>query len=134
MNQTLILYPMLTLVGWTMAMLMLVGQRRFASRLHPREFAVGESAKVPPRVSLPNRNFMNLLEVPVLFYVVALTFHVTQQVTALAVALAWAFVALRIVHSLVHITYNNVPHRLGVFALANFTLLGLFVTLLVRLA
>lgn len=134
MTQTLVLYPMLTLVGWTMAMLMLVGQRRFASRLHPREFAVGESARVPPAVSLPNRNFMNLLEVPVLFYVVSLTFYVTGQATTVAVALAWAFVALRILHSVVHITYNNVLHRLGVFALANFTLLGLFGTLLARLA
>ena len=134
MNQSLILYPMLALVGWTMAMLMLVGQRRFASRLHPREFAVGESARVPPAVSLPNRNFMNLLEVPVLFYVVSLTFFVTQQVTAVAVGLAWLFVALRIAHSVVHITYNNVMHRLGVFALANFALLGLFIHLLARLA
>ena len=117
-----------------MAMLMLVGQRRFASRLHPREFAVGESARVPPAVSLPNRNFMNLLEVPVLFYVVSLTFFVTQQVTAVAVGLAWLFVALRIAHSVVHITYNNVMHRLGVFALANFALLGLFIHLLARLA
>lgn len=128
------LYPMLALVGWTMAMLTLVGQRRLASRLHPREFAVGESAQVPPSVSLPNRNFMNLLEMPVLFYVVSLTFFVTQQATAAAVALAWLFVALRIAHSLVHITYNNVMHRLGVFALANFVLLGLFAYLLVRLA
>lgn len=133
MNQALMLYPMLALVGWTMLMLMLVGQRRFTSRLHPREFAVGESMKVPPQVSLPNRNFMNLLEVPVLFYVVSLTFFVTQQATGAAVALAWTFVALRVVHSLVHITYNNVLQRLGVFALANLTLLGLFVYLLVRL-
>lgn len=134
MNQTLILFPMLALVGWTMLVLLLIAQRRFASRLHPREFAVGESAKVPPGVSLPNRNFMNLLEVPVLFYVVALTFYVTQQVTALAVGLAWAFVALRIGHSLVHLGYNDVMHRLGVFALANFALIGLFVHLLLRLA
>lgn len=117
-----------------MAVLLLIAQRRFASRLHPREFAVGESAKVPAQVALPNRNFMNLLEVPVLFYVVSLTFYVTQQVTALAVGLAWAFVALRVVHSLVHMSYNNVLHRLGVFALANFALLGLFVHLLIRLA
>lgn len=134
MDPATMLYPMLALVGWTMAMLLLVAQRRFASRLHPREFAVGESARVPPAVALPNRNFMNLLEMPVLFYVVTLTFVVTEQATPLAVGLAWLFVALRVVHSLVHITYNNVLHRLGIFALANFALLGLFALLLIRLA
>lgn len=134
MNQTLMLYPMLVLVGWTMTVLGLVGGRRLTSKLHPREFALGESAAVPAPVTLPNRNFMNLLEVPVLFYVVSLTFYVTQQATAVAVGLAWAFVALRIAHSGVHLTYNNVMHRLGFFATGNLVLIALWVYLLVRLA
>lgn len=134
MNQNLILFPMLALIAWTMIVLLVMGQRRVAARVHPREFALGESGSVPARVSLPNRNFMNLLEVPVLFYVLVLTCYVTQQVTAVAVGLAWAFVGLRVVHSFVHMTYNNVLHRLGVFVLANFALVGLFVHLLVRLA
>lgn len=127
------LFPMLALVGWTMGVLALMGARRLSSRLHPREFALGESAVVPPPVSLPNRNFMNLLEVPVLFYVVCLTFYVTGQTTAWTIGLAWAFVALRVVHTLVHLTYNNVMHRLTAFAPANFALLALWVILLVRL-
>lgn len=134
MNQTLILFPMLALVGWTLSILGLIAYRRIASRLHPKEFRLGESAAVPPHVALPNRNFMNLLEVPVLFYVVALAFHVTQQATPVALALAWAFVALRVGHSLVHLTYNNVLHRLGFFAGANFALIALWAYLLVRLA
>ena len=129
-----ILYPMLALVGWTLSMVGMVGYRRITSKLSPKEFRYGETAAVPPNVALPNRNLMNLLEVPVLFYVVALTFHVTQQVTAVAVALAWLFVALRIAHSLVHLTYNNVLHRLVPFALANFTLIGLWGYLFARLA
>jgi hypothetical protein len=134
MSQTHILFPMLALVGWTMTVLGLVAGRRLTSRLHPREFKLGESAAVPPQVALPNRNLMNLLEIPVLFYVVALTFYVTQQVTPLAVGLAWAFVAFRIVHSGVHLTYNNVLHRLGFFASANFVLIALWIHLLVRLS
>jgi len=134
MNQTLMLYPMLALVGWTMTVLAMVGGRRLTSRLHPREFALGESAAVPAVVSLPNRNFMNLLEVPVLFYVVSLTYYVTQQANGTALALAWAFVVLRFVHSAVHLSYNNVMHRLGFFATGNFVLIALWVYLLVRLA
>jgi len=134
MNQTLILFPMLALVGWTLMVLSMVGGRRLASRLHPREFALGESPAVPPAVRVPNRNFMNLLEVPVLFYVVSLTLYVTQQVTGIAVLLAWAFVAARVAHSGVHLTYNNVMHRLGFFATGNFILIGLWLYLLVKLA
>lgn len=128
------LYPMLALVGWTLTVLGMVGGRRLTSRLHPREFALGESANVPPPVSLPNRNFMNLLEVPALFYVVSLTYYVTQQGTPVAVGLASAFVTLRVAHSGVHLTYNNVMHRLGFFATGNFVLISLWIYLLVRLA
>jgi len=133
MNQTLILFPMLTLVGITMTILAMVGFKRLTSRLNPREFALGESAAVPPPVSLPNRNFMNLLEVPVLFYVVCLTYYVTARADTVALSVAWAFVAARACHSLVHLTYNNVIHRLGFFALGNFLLLFLWARLLLRL-
>ena len=130
MDPKAILWPMLRLVGWTLTVMSLIGFRRVTSKLHPREFKLGESAAVPPHVALPNRNFMNLLEIPVLFYVVALTLYVTGHVTPVAVALAWAFLGLRIVHSFIHLTYNNVFHRLIAFALANFALLGLWIGLL----
>jgi hypothetical protein len=134
MNQTLVLWPMLALVGWTLAVLGFMGFRRVSSRVHPKEFRLGESPAVPPHVAVVNRNYMNLLEVPVLFYVVALTYYVTQHVTGGVVALAWAFAGLRIAHSAVHLTYNNVLHRLGFFAAANFALIALWALLLVRLA
>ena len=127
MNQTLILFPMLTLVGITMTILAMVGFKRLTSRLNPREFALGESAAVPPPVSLPNRNFMNLLEVPVLFYVVCLTYYVTARADTVALSVAWAFVAARACHSLVHLTYNNVYHRLGVYAASGVVLALLWV-------
>jgi hypothetical protein len=76
---------------------------------------------------------MNLLEIPLLFYVACITLYVTRHVDAPAVWLAWAYVALRAVHSLVHLTYNNVIHRLVVFALSNVILLALWVRLYVAL-
>lgn len=134
METKAILWPMLVLIGWTMVVLSLIGVRRVRSRLHPREFKLGESANVPPHVSLPNRNFMNLLEVPVLFYVVSLTIYVTNLVAPAFVTLAWLFVAFRLGHSLVHLGYNHVGHRLGFFAAGNFMLLAMWGLLLVRLA
>mgnify|MGYP000346623703 CR=1 FL=1 len=107
--------------------LLLIAARRLTAGIHPREYALGESAKVPTEVSLPNRNYMNLLELPVLFYVICLIAFITQAVPPNALRLAWAYVLLRCVHSVVHITYNNVLHRFVAFVLSNFTLVALWV-------
>ena len=83
------------------------------------DFKYGESDTVPVWVCLPNRNFMNLLEVPLLFYVVSIFIFITQHVDMLFVYLAWAYVVLRIVHSAIHLGYNNVVHRALIFGLSN---------------
>jgi hypothetical protein len=127
MRDTAILVPVFALAAWTGLILLLIAARRLTAGLSPREFSLGESARVPPPVTLPNRNYMNLLELPVLFYVVCLIAYVAQPATPYAVALAWAYVALRVVHSLVHVTYNNVMHRFTAFVLSNFTLIALWV-------
>ena len=91
------------------------------------DFKYGESAAVPDRVGLPNRNYMNLLELPLLFYVVCLILYVTASTTPLLTAVAWVYVALRIVHSVIHLSYNHVTHRLLAFALSNFVLVVLWI-------
>lgn len=70
---------------------------------------------------------MNLLELPVLFYVVCLMLYVTAGVSPLAVSLAWAYVVLRILHSIIHLTYNRVLHRLAAFAISNAVLAAIWV-------
>ena len=75
------------------------------------DFRYGESARVPPEVAIPNRNMMNLLELPVLFYVACLIYYVTDRVNGAALALAWTYVGLRIAHSAIHVTYNRVRDR-----------------------
>jgi hypothetical protein len=137
-QQSLILFPMLALMGWTFGVLLLMGRRRIAAvqggRVHPREFALGESAAVPQDCAIVNRHYMNLLEIPLLFYAVSLTYYVTQQADTAALVLAWAYVALRLAHSAVHLGSNRLYHRLLTFAASNFTLMGLWGWLLVRLA
>ena len=121
MTQDAILLPMCVLAIWTILVLGLVPIRRVAAsragRTHVKDYRYGESANVPGDVSLPNRNYMNLLELPVLFYAVCLALVATKRVDQLYLWLAWAFVAARLVHSLVHIGYNNVLHRLVAFGL-----------------
>ena len=138
MDPTLMLFPMLALMGWTFVILLLMGQRRIGAvqgkRVHAREFALGESAAVPADVTIVNRHYMNLLEIPLLFYAVSIVFYVTGRADAVALALAWGYVALRLVHSAVHLTYNRLFHRLLAFAFSNFALFGLWGWLLYRLA
>lgn len=131
MPQDLIFAPMGALALLTFTVLSLIPLRRFRAafkgHVTAEDFRFGESAAVPGEVSIPNRNYMNLLEFPMLFYVVGLMYFVSGRVTPTVMALAWAFVALRAAHSLVHVTYNNVMHRLVLFALSNFVLIGLWV-------
>jgi hypothetical protein len=63
----------------------------------------------------PANNFMNLLEMPVLFYLAVLLSLVLLVQDQVLVALAWTYVILRVVHSLIHCTYNRVMHRFLVY-------------------
>jgi hypothetical protein len=105
----------------------------FAGQVTSADFRYGESDRVPGPVSIPNRNYMNLLELPMLFYIVAILFFVTSQVDIPALVIAWLYVVLRALHSLVHLTYNNVMHRLAMFASSNFVLLALWVWFFVKM-
>ena len=137
MNNPAILYPVFALAGWTGLVLLLVPIVRVRAALQRKvvadDFKFGESPSVPSAVSIPNRNYMNLLELPVLFYVVCLLFYVTGTSTHAAVYLAWAYVALRVLHSAVHLSYNKVFHRLSLFAASNAVLVFMWVIAGVRL-
>jgi hypothetical protein len=134
MNDPAILLPVMTLVGWTFIVLLNIPFRRFRAAFQGKvtevDFRYGESKRVPGDVSLPNRNFMNLLEVPLLFYVVCLVFYVSGTMSERFVTLAWVFVALRIVHSLIHLSYNKVMHRLIAFAASNIVVIVMWSMLL----
>jgi hypothetical protein len=127
MRDSAFLIPMFVLAGWTGLVLVGLAVSRVRGGVSPREYTLGESPKVPPRALLVNRNYMNLLELPLLFYVVSLLAWLTPPVPAAALPLAWAYVVLRMLHSLIHLSYNHVMHRFLVFGLSNLTLLALWV-------
>lgn len=126
-----ILQPMAALAFLTFAVLLLIPTARFIAaargRVKRHDFRYGESANVPGEVALPNRNYMNLLEVPMLFYVLCLTLYVTERVDERFVQLAWGYFAARAAHSAVHLTYNNVFHRLAVFTVSNVVLIVMWI-------
>jgi hypothetical protein len=131
MQQDLIFLPMAALALLTFIVLGFIPQRRFRAvaqgLVGPHDFALGESARVPPDVSIPNRNYMNLLELPVLFYVGGLMYYVAGRLDQAGLVVAWLYVALRAIHSLIHLTSNNVRQRLVAFGLSNFALLAFWI-------
>jgi hypothetical protein len=133
-NNSAILLPLMALVGWTFIVLLNIPLRRFRAgarrEVTTNDFRYGESARVPPSVSLPNRNYMNLLEAPVLFYVVGFVYYLNNATLTWFVPLAWVFVGLRVIHSLIHLTYNKVSHRLAAFAGSNVVLVMLWTMVL----
>jgi hypothetical protein len=128
MPQELIFAPMGAMALLTFIVLGFIPARRFraafAGRVKADDFKFGESTAVPGDVSIPNRNFMNLLELPVLFYVAGLMYYVAGRLDQAALVVAWTYVALRAVHTVIHLTYNNVIHRLTAYALSNFVLMA----------
>jgi hypothetical protein len=128
-----IFLPVAALALWTLLVLGLVPIARFraaaAGRVTIHDFKTGESPQVPPDVSVPNRVFMNLLEVPVLFYLACIVAFLTHHVESRLITLAWVYVGLRVAHSLVYLIYNNVMHRLGVFAVSNFVVFAIWLML-----
>ena len=136
MPQELIFPPMGAMALLTFLVLGLIPARRFravtAGRATRDDFKFGESAAVPGDVSIPNRNYMNLLELPLLFYVAGLMYFVAGKVDQPVLMVAWTYVGLRAIHSIIHLTYNHVMHRLTFFALSNFVLMAFWLMFFLR--
>lgn len=89
---------------------------------------------LPEVVTKSTRNYNNQFEVPVLFYVVS-TLYITLGIdSSLAIICAWVFVVLRFVHSYIHLTYNNVIHRMYSYWAGLVAVLILWVNLLIHQA
>lgn len=96
-------------------------------RIHPEKVASRADSAEHLTDTRASDNFMNLFEMPVLFYVACITIYVTETTMSLLVILAWVYVALRCAHSLIHCSYNRVMHRFGVFITSAIVLLLLWI-------
>ena len=136
MRQELIFLPMAALVALTFLVAGVMVRARFraarSGQVSAGDFRLGESERVPPQVAVINRNYMNLLQAPVLFYVACLAFYAAGAADRTALWLAWAYVALRVLHTLVHLTSNNVLHRLAAFAGSFVVLVAMWAWLVAR--
>jgi hypothetical protein len=85
---------------------------------------------LPAKIQWIAHNYNHLHEAPTVFYAVALALAIIGQGEGLNLQLAWAYVALRVVHSLVQAISNRVIVRFGIFALSSLCLIALVLHLI----
>ena len=133
-----LLLPAIVLVLWSLVMLMWVVATRLPA-LKARgvniNTAVGGKgsdldAILDAKVMWPAHNYAHLMEQPTLFYATIGALAIIGQATTVNVYLAWAYVGLRIAHSLVQATYNKIIHRFPLFVLSTAVLAWLAVSAL----
>lgn len=130
-----ILGPVVALAAWTMVMWFWMYATRLpamsAAKVDPDALANDPDASLdkflPPKVQWKAHNYNHLHEAPTVFYAVALVLALLQSGTGLAAVLGWAYVVLRIIHSLVQASVNKVIVRFSIFALSSLVLITLIV-------
>lgn len=132
------LLPIIALVGWTFVMWFWMYATRIPAmqraRIDMEELSrTGAPLVLPPEVARVADNYNHLHEQPTIFYAVALVAQLAGSVDATLVGLAWAYVGLRVVHSLVQATRNVIPLRFASFTLGSIVLMVLWVRTLLQL-
>ena len=134
-----ILAPAAALVLWSLLMLLWMAVTRFAGMaklgVDIRTAPPGGRGKdletmQPPDVNWKSHNYTHLMEQPTIFYATVLILALTGQGAGLNLTLAWAYVGLRIVHSLWQSTVNTIPVRFSLFVVSTVCLLVLAVNAL----
>lgn len=128
-----IIYPMFALVVLTFAVGLGLGISRlicakkgYVDRTY---FKLFNGHEAPDNIVKLSRNFSNLLEAPVLFYALGAIVIALGINSATILGLAWGFVAIRLAHSVIHITYNNTIHRFLAFLLSSSLILIMWIEL-----
>ncbi|NRA18555.1 MAG: MAPEG family protein [Oceanospirillaceae bacterium] len=130
-----IVYPMSALVlltflvGFALAIVRVSSAK--SGDINPRYFKTMSGFEPPENVLKMGRNFNNLLEIPVLFYIVCVLVLVLNFSSPYLLGLAWGFVTLRLVHTLIHVTYNHPLHRLLLFLLSTFCVIAMWIEIII---
>jgi hypothetical protein len=133
MDGMTILQPVVALGAWTMVMWFWMYATRIpalnAAKVDLDEIVLDPDKSLdsvlPPQVQWKAHNYNHLHESPTVFYAVALALALIHKGDGITAQIAWVYVALRVIHSLVQATVNKVGVRFGVFAMSTFALMGL---------
>lgn len=130
-----ILQPVVALAAWTMVMwawmyatrIPAIGAAKIDLDEMVRNPATSLDDVLPVGVQWKAHNYNHLHEAPTVFYAVAIVLAIIGQGDGLNAQLAWAYVGVRIIHSLVQATVNVVIVRFLVFAVSSLLLAALIV-------
>jgi hypothetical protein len=141
--QAQILAPAAVLVVWTLIVMLWIIPSRFGAvakiedkSVFPRKEGMrgGDLEGIlPDKANWPAHNHTHLHEQPTLFYATVLILAVMGP-GALDVLLAWAYVGLRVIHSLWQILVNTIPVRFGLFFISSIALVVLAVRAVIATA
>ncbi|HKC03115.1 MAG TPA: MAPEG family protein [Sphingomicrobium sp.] len=137
MDYSPILAPVVALVAWTLLMMLWMMIARFGQfrRMGVTLGSLPRGARGPDLDGRPDaaeaqwksHNYNHLMEQPTIFYAIALTLALMGFGGGINYWLAWSYVGLRILHSIVQATINIVVVRFTIFSLSTLCLLGLTV-------
>lgn len=137
-----ILLPVAVLVAWSLVMMFwMVAARLPAMRAKGIDLKTAVGGRpgvldgvIDDKAQWKAHNYIHLMEQPTLFYAIALLLALIGQGDGLNEILAWVYVGLRIVHSLIQATVNIIRYRFAVFALSSLVLVALTVNALIALS
>jgi len=119
MNNTAIIYPIaMQLVLIAFVALLTVTRRRkgaLAGDIKIKRFKAMNLEGIDDKYVTPGNSYNNQFQMPMLFIAFVLFALQLEVVDSFYVYASWAFVALRYAHAYIHLTYNNVIHRLLCF-------------------
>ena len=122
----------LTAVVWLRMLSDRVSEMR-ARKIHPQQIATPRLVAQKLENLQSADNFRNLLEAPVLFYVLCGFLAITRLTSVLLLACAWGYVVLRAYHSYIQVTHNTVMRRFQVYVASCIVLAAMWVVFAVKL-
>lgn len=133
-----LIYPMAAMVFLTAFVLVRLYRSRVAAvragQIDVNFYRLHQGALEPEQVQKVVRHFINLFEVPTLFYAGCLAAMVAGVVDGALLGIAWAYVAARVVHAFVHLGANRLKLRRNIYGIGWLILLTFWVYLVVRVA
>ena len=126
-----ILDPMLAMLAWSgliVAILLMTRIPAVVKQWGNLQFAKHSDElrpKMPEKFRYVTDNYNHIFEQPTLFYAVLIYIHLADTASQTNVSLAWAYVSLRVIHSVIQLTSNNVSWRAASFATSSLILIGM---------
>jgi hypothetical protein len=138
MNEFRLVYPMFALVLLAATVLVILFRSRVRAvrqgSISSKYFRIYQGAVEPEQSAKASRHFSNLFEAPTLFYAACLAGLVTHDGSGLLLVLAWLYVALRVVHAVVHLGGNRLRHRMGAYFAGWLVLLAMWLQVMAHVA